>query len=115
MTLSEKQCVFFNMVSLLGIEATNRGLKIKLTEWFRSPEKQLKLLRAGKTWTLNSAHIHGLAIDIAIIKDGRYIVDGESYRPLGEYWKELTGIWGGDWKVKDYCHFEYTRNQHKEG
>jgi len=65
-----------------------------------------------------SFHNFGLAIDICLIIDGKEA----SWDTLGDYdgdhvsdWQEIVRIfkmygweWGGDWKFKDYPHFQKT-------
>ena len=47
-----------------------------------------------------SLHYSRLAQDFNLFKDGEYITDTETWRPLGEYWESLSGVdheccWGG--------------------
>jgi len=109
MRLSLKQCDFARMVGKLLGKAEELKIQAKMVELWRSPEKQWRLFQEKKTWTLDSKHIKGLAVDLAIIKeDGAvYSEDGSDYRPLGEYWESIGGRWGGKWKTVDVYHFEY--------
>ena len=94
------------MLGRLLIYANITKIPVKIVELYRTPKRQAVLVKKGFSKTLNSKHLCGLAIDLAIIKEGRYITDIKEYRPLGEFWKTLNGIWGGDWKIKDGVHFE---------
>ena len=109
MTLRQKQADFLVMVSKLVAFAEITGITIFVNEWYRTPERQVELVRQGKSQTHNSKHLQGLAIDL-IIMNGRSVVwDFERYRPLGEYWeKHCGGVWGGSWKtLRDGVHFQY--------
>ena len=54
-----------------------------------------------------SFHPDRLAIDLNLFKDGKYLMETEDHRPLGEYWKSLGGTWGGDFKRKDGNHYSW--------
>jgi hypothetical protein len=52
----------------------------------------------------NGQHPDGLAIDLNLFKDGIPLTATEDHALFGAYWKELGGIWGGDWdgdNIKD--------------
>lgn len=77
------------------------------------PGKIVTNARGGQSF-----HNFGLAIDICLIIDGKEA----SWDRLGDYdgdhvsdWAEIVRIfkmygweWGGDWKFKDYPHFQKT-------
>lgn len=50
----------------------------------------------------SSLHRIGLAVDLNLFKDGRYLTNSEDHAPLGAYWKTLHPLcrWGGDFKPK---------------
>lgn len=125
MTLRQKQAIFWLDVAKTLLFANDAGTPIVITQWMRDPSQQQNLVAAGKSWTLNSKHLIGLAIDFAFIAD---LVDDnimnyalEKYRPIGEYWETLSLVnrWGGRFgiDIKDYkdkigkdCdHLEYNR------
>lgn len=60
------------------------------------------------TWTLRSKHIIGKAIDIVPVVNGKmsWNVPVKIWDRMGEIGKECGLNWGGDWKEKDYPHFE---------
>jgi hypothetical protein len=51
----------------------------------------------------NSLHFIGLAKDINLFRNNKYLVKTEDYLELGEYWESLGGTWGG--RFNDGCHF----------
>jgi len=107
-SLREKQAKFLVCVSKLVAFAYSQNIKICVLEWYRTKERQEQLVKEGKSWTMNSKHISGLAVDLGILKDGNISWDYKDYEQLGEYWeKHLGQTWGGNWKQKDCVHFEY--------
>lgn len=99
MTLREKQSAFARMVSMLIIEAEERGYEVTLGEVYRSPEEAARLAKLGKGIT-NSLHVVRLAIDINLFKNGKYLTTTEAHRPLGLWWESLSSdqircSWGG--------------------
>ncbi len=118
MKLSEKQQVFARKVGfLLGWIYLHDNWGVTLGEVWRPQEMQKIYYREGKTKTLSSKHTQRLAIDLNLFISGKYIIEPEKYRPLGEFWELLGGIWGGRFGVKpndydikmgfDANHFEY--------
>lgn len=90
------------------------GLKIIITETWRSPERQQDLYAQGRTktgqivtWTLFSKHMIGEAIDVAFLIPFDKITYNGDWEKLGAL-GELSGLrWGGRWKPSDKPHFEY--------
>ena len=103
MTLREKQSVFATMAARLIQKAFDLGFEVTLGEAWRSPLEAERLAGIG-VGISKSSHCDRLAIDLNLFIDSKYIIDPEKYRPLGEFWELLGGIWGGrfDVKKKDY-------------
>jgi len=55
----------------------------------------------------NSFHYKGLAKDINLFKDGKYIKKTEGHLELGLYWESLGGTWGGRFRKKDGNHYSW--------
>lgn len=118
MTIREKQAVFAIWLAKLIMRP---GEPIVITCLYRTEEEQKALVAAGKSKTMKSKHLQGLAVDIAflpdIMDDGVINRRGEAYRELGEYWESLGGKWGGRFGVPvdhyptevgwDAGHFEF--------
>lgn len=93
---------------------TNPGRFVRFTEGLRSRQRQLELVADKKSQTVNSRHLVGKALDVAIIEaDGRALWDFGDYRSLyliAEDIAEEMGVfivWGGHWSsFPDGCHFE---------
>jgi len=71
----------------------------------RTIDEQRKLLSEGKTTTLKSYHLRGLAIDFAVWVDGQITWELDYYRDVAESFKQAASeygykiTWGGDWKT----------------
>jgi hypothetical protein len=55
----------------------------------------------------NSLHYEGLAVDIDLFKDGKYLDRTDDHEVFGEYWKSLHPdcVWGGDFGSPDGNHY----------
>jgi len=84
-----------------------------VTEGLRNLERQKALKAAGKSWTLDSRHLTGHAVDVVDADDFKYdIPDMDS---IADAMKRAAAelktpiVWGGDWKQRDTPHFELDR------
>ena len=123
MRLSEKQSDFLWMVhdllmytkEVLTDEDIEDGLYIKIVEWNRTIEQQKYYVSIGTSKTMDSKHLKGLAVDFALLKEGKFIKNHIVYTLMGMYWESIGGTWGGRWRtLKDYYHFEYNSNKRQE-
>ena len=55
----------------------------------------------------NSKHYDRLAVDFNLFINGVWRKDTESHKPLGIFWENLGGKWGGRFKNPDGNHYEY--------
>ena len=87
------------MEAKLILKAVDLGTPIVRLEWMRDLETQKIKVSIGRSKTMNSKHLVGLASDYAFIDDieddGKINWHPDKYRELGEYWESLGGIWGG--------------------
>ena len=121
MTLSEKQSDFMRMVGKLielavALESVHH-VTVKVTEWNRTIETQKKYYYSDppRTKTLKSNHLIGLAVDFAVIKDGKLFYESKILDEMGEYWESIGGTWGGNWKsFQDRPHFEYNTKKRQK-
>jgi peptidoglycan L-alanyl-D-glutamate endopeptidase CwlK len=87
-------------------------------EGLRTKKRQAELVAAGASWTMNSRHLTGHAVDIAPFIAGAIRWDWPPFYKLAEAMDKASRefgipiIWGGDWKVKDGPHFELNRKQY---
>ena len=97
--------------------STNDGVsRLIVTEGLRSKERQIELHKAGASMTLNSRHLTGHAVDLAVIIAGKPDWSWPPFHRLGQLMKSnarglnVPIVWGGDWKsFKDGPHFELDR------
>lgn len=93
-----------------------RGYEMALVEGYRSPARQAELAAGGKATRAKagqSCHQYGLAVDSAILKNGKLQWDmndrwvQEGYFLYGELAEQAGLTWGGNWRsIKDYVHIE---------
>ena len=109
MGLSDVQWEFVKDLSKLIVYAESKGYKLTQGEGKRTVYQQAEYVRTGKSQTMNSDHLVGLAKDFNIFFD--YDGDGdkdytgnlsnarEVCQDLGDFWKSLNAknYWGGDW------------------
>lgn len=70
---------------------------------FGNPGPRVTKARGGQSW-----HNFGLAWDIGLFRDGKYLADGAPYVPLGGPGKVADVAWGGDWtSFKDVPHYQF--------
>ena len=86
-------------------------------EGVRDPLRQMKLVEAGASQTMNSRHIPGAdgfakAVDLGAWVDDEVRWDWPLYHQIAAAMKEAAkqvGVpieWGGDWKMKDGPHWQ---------
>ncbi len=103
-------------------ELMRRRLYIVIIETWRSIDRQLKLLKLGKSRTKHSLHLIGAAIDLAPVEvfDGR--VRKIQWDPSDPIWEEIGSLaesfgleWGGRWQFedgfRDFNHFQRRANE----
>ena len=102
MTLRQKQSKFVRMVALLIQFAYEQGYELTWGD------------AMAKTGHMpNSLHYVGLAVDLNLFKDGKYLDKTEDHKPLGEFWESLhkNNRWGG--RFKDGNHYSIEHNGRK--
>lgn len=89
------------------------GLGFIVTDGLRTQARQIELVRAGASRTMNSRHLTGHAVDLAATVKGEVRWDFPLYDRLAEVMKRAAAdcdvaiTWGGDWtKFRDGPHFE---------
>lgn len=87
-----------------------------VTEGLRTLDRQKQLKAAGKSWTLNSRHLTGHAVDLVDADDFKYDIPDMTRIKDAMFGasKELgiPLVWGGDWKQKDTPHFELDKRSY---
>jgi peptidoglycan L-alanyl-D-glutamate endopeptidase CwlK len=87
-----------------------------VTDGVRTAERQRQLVAQGASRTMNSRHLTGHAVDLAVTLDGEVRWDWPLYPRLAAIVKQAADaesvalIWGGDWpRFRDGPHFELDR------
>lgn len=105
--LSIKQRAFPPMVAKLVGWAYTHGYELSYGEVLRRDSTATANALAG-IGIQHSLHLLSLAVDFNLFKNGIYLTDTESYRPLGEFWESLGGSWGGRFSKPDGNHFSLS-------
>lgn len=97
--------------------ATEAGIPLRIVETRRTEEEHRQNLARGVSWVSRSKHCDGDAIDLCPI----ILLGMKFWAPASPLWQKLGEIgegiglrWGGRWKVKDMCHFEYAETRDHE-
>ena len=113
-SLTNLEHVHPDLVKLVKLAIEITTIDFTVLEGLREPEKQKSLVSAGKSWTNNSRHLTGHAIDVGVIIDKRVSWDYPWYEKLYQFFdnasKELKipMEWGGNWPQKDAGHYQLT-------
>lgn len=93
-----------------------KGVVVKIISGTRTYAEQDALYAKGRTTpgprVTNarggfSNHNFGVAWDIGLFNDGKYLQHSPFYRACGQIGRDMGLEWGGDWKsIKDEPHFE---------
>lgn len=107
------QGVNADLVRVVRRAAEITDLDFVVTEGLRTKERQVQLVAAGASRTMNSKHLVGRAVDLAAMVDGEVRWDWPLYHRLADVMKRAAAelgvriAWGGDWTTfKDGPHFE---------
>ena len=106
-----------DLVKVIEEAIKESPLDFSITEGLRTKERQKELFDSGKSQTMNSRHITGKAVDIAVLLDGKVTWDFKHYQTAADHIKKVAKelgielVWGGDWQsFKDGPHFELNRS-----
>lgn len=90
------------MIARLILYAHSIGYAVTLGDARRSPQEAI---RRGFP---RSLHVQGLAVDLNLFKDGAYLSSTEAHRPLGLWWEEEGGTWGGHFGDGNHYSLEHN-------
>jgi peptidoglycan L-alanyl-D-glutamate endopeptidase CwlK len=106
-----------DLVKVIEEAIKESPLDFSITEGLRTKERQKELFDAGKSQTMNSRHITGKAVDIAVLLEGKVTWEFRHYQTAADHIKKVAKelgielVWGGDWQsFKDGPHFELNRS-----
>lgn len=97
MSLREKQSEFMRHVPRLIDKAHELGFEVTGGDLYRDPR--------APYGSKSSRHKSRLAIDLNLFRDGRYLDKTADHKPLGVWWEQQGGIWGG--RFNDGNHYEW--------
>lgn len=91
------------------------GIAVIIVNTLRTPAEQADNLARGVSWTTNSKHLTGDAIDLAPFDiyqlhgadKLKWNGDDPVWFVIGRIGEALGLRWGGRWREKDLGHFEY--------
>jgi LAS superfamily LD-carboxypeptidase LdcB len=96
--------------------ASLRGIEVRIIAGYRSNEQQNELYAQGRTKpgpkvtnVIGGCSVHntGLAFDIGVFQEGKYLDESPMYSEVGQIGKSLGLEWGGDKRtVIEEPHFE---------
>jgi hypothetical protein len=88
-----------------------KGIPIKITETWRSPERQAELYKQGTTQIKTMGmHYYGVAFDVCVDSLALGAYNPDILREVGKIGKSLGLTWGGDWKtLVDMPHFQLDK------
>ena len=91
------------------VNAVRQASEIPLivTSGRRTLAQQRKLVAAGRSRTMQSKHLNGLAFDVDLLGIGRDDVSDDVWEWLGPSGENFGFVWGGRWvSFRDVGHFE---------
>lgn len=107
------------------VAVVNRAIKLTevdfaVLEGLRTHTRQIELVKAGASQTMNSRHLTGHAVDLGAYVGGAVRWDWPLYYKIAAAMKKAAaelGVpieWGGDWKsLKDGPHFQLPWKDYK--
>jgi hypothetical protein len=100
--LYEKRVIFTRCLARLIVRANEKPGQTCAIDQTKRTQAEADANAKKHTGISNSLHNLGLAGDLLLYYDGKYLKDSEDYRDLGTFWKGLHPLarWGGDFKDK---------------
>jgi hypothetical protein len=108
MTLRQTQSKFASLVPRLIDKAIEMGFEVTLGDAYRDPRVFGEFGEDKGYGAPTSFHKRRLAIDLNLFKDGIFQATTEAHRPLGTWWKQQGGSWGGDFRIPDGNHYSWN-------
>jgi peptidoglycan L-alanyl-D-glutamate endopeptidase CwlK len=106
-----------DLIRVIEHAAAITTIPFTIIEGVRTLERQKQLVRQGASWTLDSRHLTGHAVDLTPLDNGQPSWHWPLYHRLAPIIKraaEQVGVpveWGGDWKRrKDGPHWQLPNN-----
>lgn len=119
-SLSRLEGVHPDLVKVIHRAAALSDIDFTVLEGLRTVARQKQLVAAGASKTMNSRHITGHAVDLAVLIGGKVRWDWPLYNKLSVFVKQaakdldIPVEWGGDWKsFKDGPHWQLPWKAYK--
>lgn len=110
-----------DLVKVVNLAITKTEVDFVVLEGLRTVEKQAEYVRKGASRTMKSRHIHGFAVDLGALIDGKVNWSWPLYSKIAKAMKDSAKelnvpiVWGGDWKTfKDGPHFELLSSKYPD-
>lgn len=92
------------------------GIALMIIDTLRTPEEQAANIAKGVSWTVNSKHLTGDAIDVCPYDQYflhaadklKWDANDPVWQTIGQIGEALGLRWGGRWTHKDMGHFEFV-------
>ena len=97
MSLRSEQSKFVKAIGHLILYTYSLGYELTFGDTYSGKFKHIE----------GSFHNKGLAIDLNLFKDGKYLTTTKDHLPFGIYWESLGGTWGGRFEDKDGNHYSW--------
>ena len=100
------------LVALASRALVYSDIDFVVIDGMRTRREQEELVAKGASWTMNSKHLSGNAIDFAAYVNGSIRWEHRPYEVIGHAFKRAAAelgipiVWGGDWTSKDMGHIE---------
>jgi peptidoglycan LD-endopeptidase CwlK len=111
-SLNNLKGVHPDLVKLMTQSLEVSPIDFAILEGLRSPERQQEVIAQGASWTKNSRHLTGHAVDIGAVIEGHIVWSLDPYQRLSKIIKKVAEDlsiqieWGGDWPKVDAGHYE---------
>lgn len=107
MSLRSAQSKFAVMAANLILRARDMGYEVTLGDAYRDPRVFGAVGIPMGYGHSKSCHKLRLAIDLNLFVGGVFKTDTESHRPLGEWWEQQGGTWGGRFQDANHYSLEW--------
>lgn len=116
-SLQKLQGVHIDLVNVVKRAIQLTPIDFTILHGMRTLEEEKNYVSQGKSQTLDSRHLYGLAVDLGAWVDGQVNFKDKYYTPIADAMLKAAAelkvplVWGGSWKtLKDLGHFELNRN-----
>lgn len=116
-SVNKLEGVHEDLVKVITEAIKTSPIDFGITSGLRTVTEQQKLVKEGKSRTMNSRHLSGHAVDVVCYFNGKVTWEWKYYELLAGHILGVAAklniplIWGGSWATfKDGPHYELNRN-----